>query len=100
MGIWSGAERRDPARGMALSAIRAGDRGTVLTLRGGRAFCSRAANLGFTEGAHVEVIQNYGRGPMIVAVRGTRVALGREEADNVLIDLGGAPARGRMGGAE
>ncbi len=100
MGIWNGTESREPAGSAALSAIHAGDRGTVVTLRGGRSFCSRAANLGFTEGAHVEVIQNYGRGPMIVAVRGTRVALGREEAGNVLVHLGRAPVRGQMGGAE
>ncbi len=96
MEIWNGTE----GRGRALSAVQAGERGVVLTLRGGRSFCGRAANLGFTEGAHVEVIQNYGRGPMIVAVRGTRVALGRDEAGNVLVDLGRAPARGQMGGAE
>jgi Fe2+ transport system protein FeoA len=71
----------------ALSALRSGGRGVVRTLRGGRTFCSRAANLGFTEGARVDVIQNFGHGPMIVAVRGTRVALGRAEAENVLIDL-------------
>ncbi len=102
MGIWNGTDGRnpDPGRGTALSAIRAGQRGTVLTLRGGRSFRSRAANLGFTEGAHVEVIQNYGRGPMIVAVRGTRVALGREEADNVLVDPADSPTRGQTGGAE
>ncbi len=98
MGAWNRTDGRDPARGMALSAIRAGQRGTVLTLRGGRSFCSRAANLGFTEGARVEVIQNYGRGPMIVAVRGTRVALGREEAANVLVDAARGPAGGEIGG--
>ncbi len=96
MGIWNQSD----GRGRALSAVQAGERGVVLTLSGGRSFCSRAANLGFTEGAHVEVIQNYGRGPMIVAVRGTRVALGREEAANVLVDPAVRPGRGRPGGAE
>lgn len=74
-------------RDYTLSALRTGQRGVVRALRGGRTFCSRAANLGFTAGTQVSVIQNYGRGPMIVAVRGTRVALGREEADNVLMDV-------------
>lgn len=98
MGIGNGTEGGDTGRGTALSAIRTGQKGTVLTLRGGRSFCSRAANLGFTEGAHVEVVQNYGRGPIIVAVRGTRVALGREEADSVLVNP--ASARGQLGGVE
>ncbi len=70
-----------------LSALQAGGQGVVRRLTGERAFCSRAANLGFTEGAQVLMIQNYGRGPIIVAVRGTRVALGRLEAANVLVDI-------------
>ncbi len=70
-----------------LSAMPTGQHGVVRALRGGRTFCSRAANLGFTAGTKVYVVQNYGRGPMIVAVRGTRVALGREEAANVLVDM-------------
>lgn len=96
MGIWSGI---DP-KGIALSAVPMGERGVVRALRGGRSFCSRAANLGFTEGAHVQVLQNFGRGPMIVSVRGTRVALGRAEADNVLIDQAsdGQAADGGAGG--
>ncbi len=77
----------DAKENYTLSGVRTGGRGIVRGLRGGRAFCSRAANLGFTAGAQVHVIQNYGSGPMIVAVRGTRVALGREEAQNVLVDL-------------
>ena len=30
--------------------------------------------------------QNYGRGPLIVMVRGTRVALGRGEAAQIFVD--------------
>lgn len=47
---------------------------------------SRAAALGFTPGAKVTVVQNYGRGPIIVAVRGTRLALGRGEALKIRIE--------------
>ncbi len=77
----------DAEEGYTLSAVRAGQHGIVRGLRGGHAFCSRAANLGFTAGTQIHVIQNYGSGPMLVAVRGTRVALGRAEAHNVLIDV-------------
>jgi ferrous iron transport protein A len=71
---------------MALSELMTGQHGVVQSLDGGRMFRSRAANLGFTAGAEVTVVQNYGRGPMIVAVRGTRVALGRGEASMVLVE--------------
>jgi Fe2+ transport system protein FeoA len=69
----------------ALSALPAGARGVIHSLLGGRSFGSRVANLGFTVGAPVSVRQNYGRGPMIDALRGTLVALGRAEAANVLV---------------
>jgi len=46
---------------------------------------SRMATLGFTPGAEVTMVQNYGRGPLIAMVRGGRVALGRGEADKILV---------------
>jgi ferrous iron transport protein A len=71
----------------ALSALPAGSRGVIHSLLGGHSFGSRVANLGFTVGARISVRQNYGRGPMIVALRGTLVALGRAEAAKVLVQM-------------
>jgi Fe2+ transport system protein FeoA len=71
----------------ALSALPTGARGVIHSLLGERSFGSRVANLGFTVGAPVSVRQNYGRGPMIVALRGTLVALGRAEAAKVLVQM-------------
>jgi ferrous iron transport protein A len=70
-----------------LSGLPAGCRGIVHSLRGGRGFCSRAAHLGFTAGAPITVVQNYGHGPLLVSVRGTLVALGRTEAGNVAVRI-------------
>ena len=69
----------------SLSSLQVGERGAVHSLNGGREFCSRVANMGFTLGALITVVQNFGRGPMIVSVRGTMVALGRAEAAKVLV---------------
>jgi len=69
----------------SLSGLPTGGQGFVHTLRGGHGFCSRMANLGFTTGASVTVVQNIGRGPMLVSVRGTLVALGRAEAAKVVV---------------
>jgi ferrous iron transport protein A len=63
-----------------LSAMRAGERGVVVELSGGRGLLGRMAALGFTPGAEVTVVQNYGRGPIITLVRDARIALGRGEA--------------------
>lgn len=68
-----------------LAAIRQGEIAQVHTLYGGHAFVSRLAALGFTPGTRLQIVQNFGRGPLIVAVRDTRVALGRGEAERVLV---------------
>jgi ferrous iron transport protein A len=72
----------------ALSAVPAGRQAEVHSLLGGREFRSRAANLGFTVGAPLTVVQNYSHGPMLVSLRGTLVALGRGEAAKVLVQTG------------
>lgn len=68
---------------VSLTALRTSERGEVVSLTGGRGLLSRMTALGFTPGADVEVIQNYGRGPIIARVRDARIALGRGEARRV-----------------
>jgi ferrous iron transport protein A len=70
----------------SLAEAQAGRRYLVQQLRGGKDFVSRMTSLGFTEGVEVQVIQNYGHGPLIALVRGARVALGRGEALKVLVE--------------
>jgi ferrous iron transport protein A len=55
-------------------------------MKGGHHFLSRLASLGFTPGAQLKVVQNYGHGPIIVNLRDTRVALGRGEAAKILVE--------------
>jgi ferrous iron transport protein A len=69
-----------------LSEVQDGKRCTVRQLDGGGNFMNRLSALGFTIGAEVVVIQNYGRGPLIAMARGSRVALGRGEAMKVLVE--------------
>ena len=68
-----------------LSAMSSGQIGTIRELRGGRVLVSRLASLGFTPGASVEMIHNYGLGPLIVEIRDSRIALGRGEARRVSV---------------
>ncbi len=76
----------------ALSDLAGGTSGTVRNLQGGSRFSSRLAALGFTVGTVVEVVQNLGRGAIIVAVRGTQVALGYREAARVRVEVTTAEA--------
>ncbi len=58
----------------------------VRELRGGKELKSRLSALGLTQGAKLTVLQNTGRGPILVNVRSTRIALGRGEAIKVLVE--------------
>jgi ferrous iron transport protein A len=73
-----------------LNNLQAGETAVVRELDGGTHFRSRMASLGFTPGALVKMIQNYGHGAVIVSLRGTRVALGRGEARKVGVSRGSA----------
>ena len=66
--------------------LKPGERATFLGIHGGRSFLGRLIAMGFTPGVEVEMMQNHRRGPLLVAVRGTFVALGRGEAGRVLIE--------------
>lgn len=68
-----------------LSKVRNGERVQIARMLGGHHFLSRLASLGFTPGAELRVVQNYGHGPLIVNLRDTRVALGRGEASKILV---------------
>ncbi len=68
-----------------LSSLAAGARGIIRAIYGGRALISRLTALGFTIGTEITVLQNYGHGPLIAMVRGTRVALGRGEASRIYV---------------
>jgi len=68
-----------------LSELQPGQAGIIRALQGGHSLVSRLAALGFTPGAPVTMVRNPGHGPLIVSVRGTRVALGRGEAARVLL---------------
>jgi ferrous iron transport protein A len=58
----------------------------VLALPHGRGLAGRLIALGLTPGSEVCVLQNRGRGPVIVEVHGARVALGRGQAEKVVVE--------------
>ncbi len=71
---------------LSLSEIHTGESAVVLNFSHGIGIAGRLTSLGFTPGAEVQMSQNFGRGPLIVTVRGTRVALGRGEAAKICVE--------------
>jgi ferrous iron transport protein A len=70
-----------------LSDVHTGVKAVIHTLSGGHDFAARVAVLGFTIGEKVTILQNCGNGPVLVGVRGSRIALGRGEARKILVKL-------------
>jgi ferrous iron transport protein A len=68
-----------------LSDVLPGQKAKITSLQEGNEINRRLTSLGFTPGVDVEIVQNYGRGPMIVSVRGMRIALGRGEAAKIFV---------------
>jgi ferrous iron transport protein A len=71
---------------VSLSELLVNEQATIRSFTIGRSETNRLASLGFTPGAQVDMTQNFGRGPLIVIVRGTRVALGRGEAAQIFVE--------------
>ncbi len=69
-----------------LDQIQTGEQAVIRAFNGGRGIAGRLTSLGFTPGAEVLMSQNFGRGPLIVMIRGTRVALGRSEAAKIVVE--------------
>jgi len=76
----------DHTNAISLTDLSVDNHGTILAFNIGTVEATRLVSLGFTPGAEVSMTQNYGRGPLIVTVRGASVALGRGEAAKIFIE--------------
>ena len=83
----TGVEPTNSAQELPLSHLPVGVPAQVIQIHGGHGLVNRIACLGFTPGAKVTLLQNFGHGPLIVIVRGSRLALGRGEAAQILVKV-------------
>lgn len=72
-----------------LIALLPGEEAWVVGFRGGRGLSQRLAELGLTPGEPVRVLSAGRGGPVLVEIRGSRIALGRGMAAKVLVRRGG-----------
>ena len=71
---------------MPLTMIREGKKAVLLSIEGGRQLRARLAALGLMPGTELEVIQNSGQGPFVVAVKGSRIVIGRGMAARIAVE--------------
>jgi Fur family ferric uptake transcriptional regulator len=70
---------------LPLAQASPGERLRVEGFAGGAGMAGRLSSMGLSVGSPMEVMGNQGFGPVLVAVRGTRLALGREMAQRIMV---------------
>ena len=63
-----------------------GEKGKIITIRGGRGRILRLAELGIIPGEEITLLQK-SFGPVIIKVKDTNLALGRGIAQNILVEV-------------
>lgn len=74
-----------PTQTTLMSDMAPGDTAIVSGFLAGRGMVSRCLALGLTPGVSMKMIQNLHNGPVIALVRDTRIALGHQEAQRILV---------------
>jgi Fe2+ transport system protein FeoA len=72
---------------MPLAMVAPDEEVRLTAIHGGRCMRKRLADLGLNLGTTVRVIQRDGHGPLILDVKGSRLALGRGMAHRILVEL-------------
>jgi len=62
-----------------------GERVRLVGIDGGRALRARLAAMGLVPGVQIDVLRSTGRGPLVVAILGSRVILGRGMARRMMV---------------
>ncbi len=70
---------------MPLSMLSAGEEAQLVDVRGGHGIRRRLSAMGLNPGIKVTVVQNAMRGPVILGVMDSRIALGRGMAHKILV---------------
>lgn len=72
---------------MPLTLASVGEEVRLVDIRGGQELRKRLADLGFNQGMTLRVVQMDVNGPVILAVKDSRMVLGRGMAQKVMVEL-------------
>jgi len=65
--------------------VQSGRKVRLIAVEAGRGLQARLAAMGLVPGAEIQVIRNSGHGPFVIAVKGSRVMLGRGMAHKIIV---------------
>ncbi|MBA3004381.1 MAG: Fur family transcriptional regulator [Desulfurivibrio sp.] len=75
--------QREPALSLQYAAN--GEQVRIVTILGGREVQARLNDMGLTVGACLEIVSNHSSGPLIVAIKGTRLAINAGLAKKIMV---------------
>jgi ferrous iron transport protein A len=76
------------SQGMPLAMARPTELVTVIGVRAGWGLQRRLADMGLTPGTQIRVINSQMSGPVLIDLRGSRLAVGRGVAQKILVKEG------------
>jgi len=71
---------------MPLAFLSVGEGGVIVEMQGGRGMTQRLSEMGFTNYTQVRVLSSSSPGPVLVGVRGARIAIGRGIAMKIMVN--------------
>ena len=74
---------------LPLAMINPSEEVTVAEIRGGRGLVQRLADMGLTPGTKLKVINSQMPGPILIDLRGSRLALGHGVALKIMVEIAG-----------
>lgn len=70
---------------MPLAMVETGATARIMEVNAGRGLEARLAAMGLLPGTEIEVVRNMGRGAFVVAVKESRLVLGRGMAHKIMV---------------
>jgi len=71
---------------MVLSRIDPGKEVTLIDIRGGRGVRSKLYSMGLVPGVNLKILNRCGSGPVMIAVKDSRLAIGRGMAEKIIVE--------------
>jgi len=69
----------------SLLQLHTGEKGKIIRITGGQGACKRLNELGLVPGVEIELVNKISSGPVMVRVKGSKLALGRGLAQKIEI---------------
>lgn len=71
---------------MPLTIVQVGRRVRFVAVNAGHGLQGRLASMGLVPGVEIEVLRNSLHGPFLIAVKGSRIMLGRGMAQKIVVE--------------